>query len=217
MMLVHPLLETPIEILIETPVVFTIENPIALRDTVRMFMEGDSELVLSENLNILDVTKNMEFVHNVWNLEFDAKKVETRLSAEAAKIAEENMKQTEDVVLALREFGDYINSEFELPTKYLFSQETEKILKLLHFSIDTDGMTLPEKLLTYMEVCRQYFGKKLFVFLNLKNFLSKEELIKFYQNAGYEEFYVLLLEGVVHERITERESIIILDKDLCMI
>ena len=90
-------------------------------------------------------------------------------------------------------------------------------LKLLDLHIDSEVMTLPERMLEYMKLCRRFFGKKLFVFLNLKSFLSDRELELFYGTVMYEKFDILLVEGTQRGKTCSCERVYIIDSDLCEI
>lgn len=217
MMLAHPLLERAIEIKEGEAAVLVIENPIELRKTVMNIKNGDSELVLSEGDNILDIHKYVELFDNLFDIDFASKRILSGINSEAERVAEEYPTETEEVFSALVKFGNFVSNKLETPVKLMFDGDNEKIMKLLSFAVDTDEMSFPEKLLSYMEISEKFFKKKLFVFLNLKSFLSKDELELFYKNISYEGFRVLLLESFSRNFFEKYEKSIIIDEDLCII
>lgn len=69
----------------------------------------------------------------------------------------------------------------------------------------------------YMKMQRSFFGKEVFVFVNLKSCFSEEEIENFYQWVFYNKFKVLLLESFQREIPLKDENTVIIDKDLCEI
>lgn len=93
----------------------------------------------------------------------------------------------------------------------------ESLIKLYNVSIDSSEKSLAEQLLLYMKICRDFFKKKLFVILNLKSFLSKDEIELFYKATFYEKFDLLLIESSQKEAPRDCEKVKIIDEDLCEI
>lgn len=217
MMLSHPLLDAPIMLREGKPFVLVIENPLALRNTVHFFKENDPQLVLSEDFNPIDLAKTAEFTDNIFDVDFASKKIITKLNAEAETLFAQYPNETANVFSTLNALGDFLASGLDVPAKFSFVHDADKIIKLLNFTIDTADMSLPEQLLIYMDICRKFLQKKLFVFLNLKFYLTEEELLLFYQNIAYENFRVLLLESHSGTQYPAWEESCIIDRDLCII
>ena len=76
-------------------------------------------------------------------------------------------------------------------------------------------LSLIHILLEMMRLHRECFRKRLFVFVNLKAFLSENEITLFYQSVFYEKLSVLLLESGQKEPVRSCEEMRIIDKDLC--
>ena len=76
---------------------------------------------------------------------------------------------------------------------------------------------LLEKLTDYIAAEAELLGTKCFIFVNLKQFLSYEELAELYKFAYYAKVYLLLLEGSFTESRHESEKHYIIDNDLCEI
>ena len=67
-----------------------------------------------------------------------------------------------------------------------------------------------------MRASAQILRKRLFVFVNLKSFLSQGELSKLYEFAFYEKLNLLLIEGISRDKL-DGERIVIIDDQLCHI
>lgn len=213
----HPLLEKAISINEGEVVTFVLENPIALRNTVNGIANSSPDFVLSENFSPIEISKYAELITNVFDIDFTAKKILTKLTCEAECFSEDFPNETISLINTFNEYGELISEKFDYPIKFAFAENAEKLIKLLNFTIDDENIPFPENLLTYMDLCRNFFEKRLFVFLNFKSFVSDDEFQLFCKNVAYEKFYVLLLEAFDCSKASENEKKIIIDKDLCII
>lgn len=214
---IHPLFEKPACINEGEILTLVIENPIALRNTVNCFKNDNTELAVFDGIKTFEFDKCTEFIDNVFDMDFASKRVINKLSNEAERIAGDFQNETISIFDSINKYADTISASFDLPIKFSFLDETDRLMKFLNFHIDTEDMTLPELLLSYMEVCRKIFEKKLFAVLNFKEFISDEEFKLFCKNVSYEKFYVLLIEAYDYKRSSENEKKIIIDNDLCVI
>lgn len=214
---IHTLLDKPLCINEGEALTLVIENPVSLRNTVNCFKGNNTEIVLFDEFEELDFNKNVEFIDNIFDVDFMSKKIINKLNEEAGQIASDFQKETISVFGTINEYAETISSSFDLPVKFSFLDDIDRFMKFLNFYIDTEDMTLPEMLISYMEVCRKIFGKKLFVVLNIKSFLSDEEFELFCKNINYEKFYVLFIEAYDCKRASKYEKKVIIDNDLCVI
>ena len=61
-----------------------------------------------------------------------------------------------------------------------------------------------------------FCGTEVFAILNLKQYISKEELQQFYASVFYEKVFLLLIEGNFSGK-EKNEKCLIYDKDCCII
>lgn len=214
---VHPLLEEAININEGEVITLVLENPIALRNTVSGIVNASHEFVLSEKFSPIEISKYAEFITDICGVDFTSKKILTKLANTAESLSEDFPNETISLINTLNDYGDFISEKFDYPVKFSFAENAEKLIKLLNFTIDDENIPFPENLLTYMELCRDFFGKKLFILLNFKSFVSDSEFQLFCRNVAYESFRVLMLEAYDCEKSFENEKKIIIDNDLCII
>lgn len=74
-------------------------------------------------------------------------------------------------------------------------QKAETIVKMFDFKISSDETELIDRITEYMKIQRLFFGKEVFVFINLKNCFSENELESFYQWVFYNKFKAIIIEG----------------------
>ena len=91
------------------------------------------------------------------------------------------------------------------------------LFKQLDVKFETNPENLLEKLIDYICVISEVFGKKVFVLVNMKSYFTKDELNMLYKKMFYEKIYLLLIENHDNNDIIEEERVTIIDKDMCVI
>ena len=222
MKLVHYFFDEPLEW--EKTYIHTlvIENPKLYRTLILEFMaqqEGFSgKFVLSDDIEILDIHKYCELITDILTLNpSENKKMISAIQKEIATIANHEMPEKLSVLY------ENINSLiydiiFMSGMDISFDEinDISAILKIHNVRPDTDEFSLPEKLLSYIELCEKYLGKKLFVILNFHSYCSQEEIEIFFKDIVYRKNKILLLESHI-DTISKYEKVRIIDKDMCEI
>ena len=72
-----------------------------------------------------------------------------------------------------------------------------------------------EKIICYINVLISVDGYKAVIFVNLKSYLSDEQLILLYDHCEKEKISLLLIESNVARPILDREKAVIITEDLC--
>ena len=107
---------------------------------------------------------------------------------------------------------DYIVGEYT--SDIIDSEET--LIKAAGICVDDDYDNLGEQLLDYFELVQEYDGKKLFILVNLRSYLSDAEMNLFLQNIVERDIQILILESSEHP-ILEWECRHIVDADFCIL
>lgn len=223
MTLAHPEFSRCIEFAENTVNVLVVENQPMLRRVVTGLLSqitcGDGgEFVLSDEHSIVELGKTAEFITDPFCISMSDKRFQTKINQEAVKLCcAELEEETACLLTSASRLGAALTVSLDFSADYTAPSDVSAFLKLLDLHIDSESMTLPERLIEYMKLCRRFFGKKLFVFLNLKSFLSDRELELFYGTVMYEKFDILLIEGVQREKSCSCERVYIIDSDLCEI
>jgi CRISPR-associated protein Csn2 len=87
------------------------------------------------------------------------------------------------------------------------------LLRLMNVRFEVPGSLL-EKICDYLDVCHEYLGIKLFIFINIKSFLSECEIEQLYSHSGYHKHILLLIENK-QSKTLNAENVRIIDEDLC--
>ncbi len=219
MMLAHPLLQSPIEFRENRIPVFVVENGQLFRQLIADLLAQENgepgEFALSDNSSLIEIGKNVQITLNPLFPELDGRRVLTKIQQMAVTAAEEHPAKTAECLAALNDYGATLTAAIPFNVTFSEMESADDVVKALAFHVDTEGMSIPEQLLEMMRLHRECFRKRLFVFVNLKAFLSEEEVTLFYQSVFYEKLSVLLLESGQKETVRPCEEVRIIDKDLC--
>lgn len=199
-----------------------LENKIYLRNIIDDFiniLEGEEgEFVLSKNNNILDIKNEIKLILNPFNLDFKDNKILNRIYKDMEEIGNEskNIKETREILNNLIEYLEIIISEIDYPLNYEIDIDFKKIFKVFNLEIQL-GDSFLEKILDYITIYRDIFKVNIFIFLNLKTYLTKEEYIEFYNYICQKKIFILNIETNQNKERYKWENTKIIDEDLCEI
>ena len=222
MKLAHPFIENHI-IFAENKInVLVVENQSLfvnmIEDIKNQLVCDEGEFVLSNQLGIIPLRNNAELISNYFDLDFDSKKIQNKISAflKEAAYAEENYVKTNEIISMLQGYFYELLDSSEYPLKISNETDAAALIKMAGIKADISNGSLLEKLTDYILLMQDMLGIKLFVLVNLKTFLSERELQNFYSFLFYKKAHVLLLENTAREKPTE-EVLHIIDQDMCEI
>lgn len=180
---------------------------------------GEGRFVLSEDLNIIDISKNMFIITDLFNIDINQKKIINKLYniLKEQAYSSDYYVETNSLLSNLYAYSEKIISDINYPIKYNNDIDISSLFKILEIKIDTEYTTLLERVLDYVSVLHEICKINIFIFTNLKSFLKEEDIIKLYKELSYKKIYCILIENVQRDKIEEFENVLIIDKDLCEI
>ena len=190
----------------------------SLISDIQKQLEGlDGRSVLSEGNKILSMDKNIELLDRFIPFDINSKTLISKIVADLEKkaISDEWYSHTSELIgntqllLSKLAFDYSCNIEF---TKISIGS----IIKAVGVEICDDYESLGEKIIDYFELIHEFLGKKLFVTVNLRSYISDEETELFMQTALLHQFNVFMIENCEHKRLSCEKRMII-DGDLCLI
>ncbi len=93
----------------------------------------------------------------------------------------------------------------------------QNIFKAVNLHIDTETKNLASMIIDYMRISSDLSGTKLFIFVNLDNFLTDSDLIELQNFISYNNVIVFCLQNQLNRKLIENENLRIIDEDLCEI
>ena len=213
MKLVHPEWEKQIVFDFKRVPLVSIENPTYYYQVVEgLYQQTEGKegaFVLSDDGEILDFRKHVQLLVSPWT-----KRLCNRLQEEAN--SEQHYMQTKEVMQHILRYLQELEQELPIPLTYDWNPDVANLFKAVHVQVDTSDLNVMEKMIEYMKLWTELFGKTCFIFNQFRTYLPKSMRKEFYTCAMEEEIPFLLLEGVCHDTI-EQESCLIIDEDLCQI
>lgn len=194
-----------------------IENPITYRNYVLELLsqingeEGDFILVDKDELSI---SKNLAIITDPIDLQFDEKKINTKINKDLASIITtdpEIEKESFSLISMLEQYASKIAEEYNYNIDYDMP-EASSILKILGFHILTEYESQADKVLEWMNIAHDILKINNFVLLNMQTFFSKSELDLVCQEASASKHNLLLIDQF---NVYNISNSLIIDSDNC--
>mgnify|MGYP000183641383 CR=1 FL=1 len=176
-----------------------------LVEEVECFDKNNKEIVITNKIRMF--TEYFDF-------NFDSKKY----TADITKYVLSNIEQydSESVLKTYSKLCKLIDNELsktELPISVSVDEGIDSIIKMFKLRIDQKEDLLDNLLLLIdLEVALNTY--KILCFVNLKQYLSKEELLELYKYATYNSIKIIMVESSKYEYVKEYEKILIIDQNL---
>ncbi|MBQ2982011.1 MAG: type II-A CRISPR-associated protein Csn2 [Lachnospiraceae bacterium] len=221
MKLVNKFYNLEIEFIENQVTVITVENPEAYSKIVGAIWNqvngNEGDFVLSEREKIKNISKEVDCIINPFSLDCNNKKIVTHLYQEL-KIQADNTMQEELSLLNVNimKFLDKLLLSVPYQTTYEFNIEMINLLKAYNVGIEMYADKLIDIIVEYLKVMSQLCNINVFVFIDLKHYLSEEHLEQLYQEIFYLKIYLVIIEPAQTVRL-ENEKCWIIDNDLCII
>ncbi|MEA5026246.1 MAG: type II-A CRISPR-associated protein Csn2 [Erysipelotrichaceae bacterium] len=180
---------------------------------------GDGRWILSELDNAYKFDKDVELIINPFAVDLNQKKLINTLYNKLDEIT-----KSPDIWLSWNELYskmvDVIEkqiSPLEYDLGYSDSLEVKDFLKIMNLHFVDDSESVLEKLIDYVQLLHEVLNVRLFIFINIRSYLSPEDLQKLYKQVFYNKNFILLIENDDNFIRQADEEVIIIDKDHCII
>lgn len=220
MKLVHPGYDLCLEFQENKVNVLVVENQKILAEIIqelrRQCDSVEGAFVLSDSDKILSFGKSVELITDTFSLDCNEKKLLTKLYQELEELAIENlvsesMELNSAIACYMEKICDQVPYYLDYQSEFLPS----KIMKMVDLKFETTAVTLLEHIVEYLGIVSK-IHKGITVFVNLKLFLTQEEIHELYQYAFYNKILLVLIEGFAGTKAPEEQWTII-DVDKCII
>ncbi len=176
----------------------------------------NSDFVLSENANILAMTKNMLLFCDYFSLDINNKKIINEINNRIQEQLQtydfaEKMCQINKLIL---EINDEILDNFDFKITYDEEFGIDKLIKISNYRISESNDFL-EKIIAYIKIYSSLKPIKFVVFIGLMQFLTKDEIQTLAKDIEYLGLGLLLVER--NDCKLENFKRILIDNDLCEI
>ncbi len=222
MKLVHPALEMKLQLPAGICCQWVIESPSLmaqyLQELLLQASGEDGNFVLSYKDKELSIAKYAEIIINPFAVDINNKKVLQKLYSELSALAagETLYMETQTIQAELQTYFYQLEHESAYMLECDANVDLAALFKTLNVKFVDDTHELPERLHQYIRVMAQLAGIRLFVFVNLRSYLTNTQLQELVEFAAYQEIAILLIESQQREFANDMPQYII-DVDLCEI
>lgn len=221
MKLVYPALESHIEINDNYVNGIVVENPDCYYEMIRelKFQESGEEgrWVLSSQDSPIPINKNIELIVDFIDFDVNKKVLLTKMLGAFEKVAfdEEHLDESHRLLSEIERFIIKLSEGYDIELQ-CDKITVQQLLKSVGISIILESEKLTELLYSYMQLVREFIADKLFVFVNLRSFVSQRELQLFVDTVIRHGYKMLLFDSRDYP-VLKGEKRIIVDEDLCEI
>lgn len=219
MKLASPLVKHVVEIRDNVVSSLVIENPRLFRDYVQglydAVYEGERGFVLSDDGKDLRIGDELELIDRLVPFDLNSKTLTAALLRRLEKISllPENRLESARLVA---EVVNYVN-RLSMEVSHEIECEKETIgvlLKAVGPRFADDDTSLPNRVLDYMRLMRDFAGRHIFVFVNARSYLSDNELSEIFDIALADKLRVLMIDSSA-KGLLPNEDRLLIDDDLC--
>ena len=175
---------------------------------------NDEILFFDDNYKEINLTNKMNIVIDYFNIDFNNKKYLTetyKLVSEQLK--EENKKKINNEYRKIVSSLKTILNKIDIPITINEELDITSLLKMFKLSINSKDEII-EKLLLLIDIEKIFHINKLLIFVNLKQYLTKEELKELYKYSIYNNVKILLIDSECYGTCNEFEKKLIIDENL---
>lgn len=187
-----------------------------IRDLNRIVNEGysDDVIFINDDNSEKNMNGKLKVVVDYFDFNFDSKKYTNDiLKYVNGSINEDDKKDLYNLYNKIIKMYDKILNEVELPLSVESDISIENITKFMKVSINKNNGLL-DNLLLLIDLERVLKLNNILFFVNLKQYLTKVELIELYKYAIYNQVSILLVDSQSYGTTLYYEKKLIIDNNL---
>lgn len=173
--------------------------------------------LLFENDKSFDLGKKVELILEPLTLTLNNKKVKTKLYQDIKTIAQVYcFSQGLEVHSQICNYLENMLDKLPYPIKYDEDWDVSEILKAYNVELVEEYDNIFEKLYNYIKLVNTVCGTDIFIMVNIKQYLTDEQITELYKMAAYGKIQLVLIEFSTNNK-RDCEELYILDNDDCVI
>lgn len=173
--------------------------------------------LLFENDKSFDLGKKVELILEPLTLTLNNKNVKTKLYQDIKTIAQDYcFSQGLEVHSQICNYLENMLDKLPYPIKYDEDWDVSEILKAYNVELVEEYDNIFEKLYNYIKLVNTVCGTEIFVMVNIKQYLTDDQITELYKMAAYGKIQLVLIEFSINNK-RDCEELYILDNDDCVI
>lgn len=173
--------------------------------------------LLFENDKSFDLGKKVELILEPLTLTLNNRKVKTKLYQDIKTISQDCcFSQGLEVNSQICNYLENMLDKLPYPVKYDEDWDVSEILKAYNVELVEEYDNIFEKLYNYIKLVNTVCGTDIFIMVNIKQYLTDEQITELYKMAAYGKIQLVLIEFNMNNK-RDCEELYILDNDDCVI
>lgn len=199
-----------------------VENPTYLTQCIQELIvqiEGEEgRFILSKNWEEISIRNNVKLVINPFNINPNERKSVNKLHSQLTSIAldEKYYQKTMSITTEIQTLVQELVTNSDALASCMNDFNISDIFKAMGVKFDISSESLLESICDSMTIFRDYGGISLFMFVNLRSFLSDEDVSNLREFIAYNKIPIVLIEDGIFD-FEPGECVKIIDSDLCEI
>lgn len=178
---------------------------------------NEGNWLLFENDKSFDLGKKAELILEPLTLTLNNKKVKTKLYQDIKTISQDCcFSQGLEVHSQICNYLENMLDKLPYPVKYDEDWDVSEILKAYNVELVEEYDNIFEKLYNYIKLVNTVCGTDIFIMVNIKQYLTDEQITELYKMAAYGKIQLVLIEFSINNK-RDCEELYILDNDDCVI
>lgn len=178
---------------------------------------NEGNWLLFENDKSFDLGKKAELILEPLTLTLNNKKVKTKLYQDIKTISQDCcFSQGLEVHSQICNYLENMLDKLPYPVKYDEDWDVSEILKAYNVELVEEYDNIFEKLYNYIKLVNTVCGTDIFIMVNIKQYLTDEQITELYKTAAYGKIQLVLIEFSINNK-RDCEELYILDNDDCVI
>ena len=197
-----------------------IENQNVFRELIEDFTvlcgNSDGKSILSISDNPVSFSHYCEIISSFVPFDINKKSLLTSIisSLEKTALNEEFFSRTQQILSKLEVLIDEISFDYTCSV-HCTKITINSLLKAVGIELADDYDSIPEKIIDYMELVREFDKDKLFITVNMRSYFTDDTMQFFCDTVISHKFRLLMIENFSYP-ILEKEKRITIDKDICI-
>ena len=188
-----------------------------VKDTMFQCDGQEGKWLLFINNELEKLHKYCDIIMNPFSIDFNNKKIISRLYQQLKEIGDDFIEQQTVINSSVIQFLEMLLERIPYSNlTYKIDFDLEQLFKLYGVKIENETETVLDGLIEYIKILSQMMFVPILFLVNIRSYLSKEEVLELYKMARYHKVHLVLLESIERE-IIDFEQLFIIDKDLCLI
>lgn len=189
-----------------------------VRELYAQFQGEEGKFILADGEKELSISKEADLICDVMGLQINNRKILGKLYSELQTLAfsENFFVSTQGIIQEINQF--LLN--LEDATNYILEMDEQvdmsALFKAVGMRLYDEQENFFENLVRYVKVEVELLEKHFFIFLNLRSYLTDEQIVELMREANYQEIQILMIESQAKGCICGVKRCII-DKDRCEI